>query len=399
MFGEATKLAAEAYQSDHTLFGVNGTSGNNFIVIRALQEQMNGELNILSSRNVHMSIVNAAYDYGARLEFIQPNVDDEIQMFLPNSADEILDHMDRVRPNVLLLSNPTYEGASVDLEAIIPQVRENFPDTIIFVDEAWGAHFPFSDELPVSAMQAGADICSQSTHKQGNALQQSSMIHWRDGRVDEETLRRSYRSLSTTSPSFHLLAGMDASREFMQTRGSAEIGKLLELSSDFTELLRAIGHCSVHSFDDPTKLLLHFPDRSAPAIAGKLEEQGIIAEKAETHNMLLIVGFQNDLDQAARTAEAIEKAADSLPEVTSVMPPFSVMTEKGDGIGNPVFLPVSEAIGKTCLEHVIPYPPGIPVLTKGERVTDAHVTYLLAAFTNSHIDVMVSREHHILIAE
>jgi len=399
VFAEAADLAAEAYQADHTIFGVNGTTGSNFVVIRALQEQMQGDLTVLSSRNIHTSVTTAAGDYRAEIDFIPPVIDDELQVFLPNSVDQILEGLRRNTPNVLLLSNPSYEGASVDLTTVVAAVREKFPDVIIYVDEAWGAHFVFSDQLPTSAMQAGADVCTQSTHKQGNSLQQTSMIHWLDGRIDEQILRRSHRALSTTSPSFHLLAALDASREFMQKQGGAEIGKLIDLSERFRGLLQTIGRCSVHSFSDPTKLLIHFPDRSAPAVAHELEEQGIISEKADTHNMLLIVGFQNTLAQAEQTAEAIENAINLLPSVTSSMPPFPRSIEKGEAGGQAVLTPIHEAVGRTCLEHVIPYPPGIPVLTVGERITDEHAAYLLAAAGNSQIEILATRDGHILVAE
>src|SRR6185369_7011924 len=101
---------------------------------------------------------------------------------------------------------------------------------IIFVDEAWGSLFPFSEKMPTSAMEAGADICFQSTHKQGSGLQQTSMIHWQGDRIDEKTIKYSYKSLITTSPSFHLLASLDGARYLMQTQGSKIIDDLIEVA-------------------------------------------------------------------------------------------------------------------------------------------------------------------------
>jgi lysine decarboxylase len=399
VFGEATRLAAAAYEADHTLFGVNGTSGSNFVVIKALQEQFEGDLHILSTRNVHMSIVNAVDDYRAQLNFMPPNIDNELEAFLPNTTEQIIENIQKFKPNVLLLSNPTYEGASVDLSEVIRAVRDVTPEIVIYIDEAWGAHFVFSDKLPISAMQAGADICTQSTHKQGNALQQSSMIHWKDGRIDDNALRRSYRSLSTTSPSFHMLAAMDATREFMEARGEAEIDKLISLSSEFGQMIQAIGGCSVRSFEDPTKLLVHFEDRSAPLVAHKLEEKGYISEKSSPKNMLLIVGFQNTLQQAMETAGAIEEAVTTLPMVNAYLPPFPSEIIKGELGGKAHQLLIHEALGKTCLECVVPYPPGIPLLTRGERVTKAHIDYLNAAVTNEQTEVLMNESGSLLVTE
>jgi arginine/lysine/ornithine decarboxylase len=400
VFKEAADLAAEAYSADHTLLGVNGTTGSNFIVIRALSHQFGGKARMLSTRNAHLSVTNAAYDYNVDLDFIPPVIDDSLQVFLPNSSEQILGQVEKERPDVLLLSNPTYEGASLDLPTVVKGVREVSPETVVYVDEAWGAHFPFSDKLPTSAMQANADICTQSTHKQGNALQQTSMIHWRDGLIDESTLRSSYRALSTTSPSFHLLAALDASRDFMQRRGAAEIDKIIGLANEFTEYLRAIGALSVHTFDDPTKLLLNLPDKDAPSLAHELEKQGIIPEKSDLHNLLLIVGFQNTKEDAKKTTEAIEGIVRDLPDDSSHSPRFprNISRSTVEAGSIPSLVPVEKAVGMICLESIVPYPPGIPLLTRGELITDEHIEYLEAVSTNRHIEIISSQLGSILVA-
>ncbi len=226
--------AAKAYDADHTLFSVNGTTGSNFMVLRALSKQI-PNLRVLSERNVHRSIVAACEDYGINLLFLKPNIDQEHQLFLPNKEKEIYEGIAKTKPQVLLLINPTYEGMSLNLKKVISTVRKKYSELIVFVDEAWGAHLHFSDKLPTSAMDAGADICVQSTHKQGGSLQQSGMIHWKDGRINEDLLLDSYRSLGTSSPSYILLASLDAAREMMEKKGEKKLDHMLMLAKRLTD--------------------------------------------------------------------------------------------------------------------------------------------------------------------
>ncbi|HEV7424449.1 MAG TPA: aminotransferase class V-fold PLP-dependent enzyme, partial [Candidatus Paceibacterota bacterium] len=181
IFKKIYEHAAKAYGADHTLFSVNGTTGSNFMVLRALSKQI-PNLRVLSERNVHRSIVAACEDYGINLIFLEPNIDQEHQLFLPSTEQQIYEGIEKTKPQVLLLTNPTYEGMCLNLKNVISTINKKYPDLIVFVDEAWGAHLHFSDKLPISAMEAGADICVQSTHKQGGSLQQSGMIHWNEGR-------------------------------------------------------------------------------------------------------------------------------------------------------------------------------------------------------------------------
>jgi arginine decarboxylase len=233
IFKQIYDHAAEAYGADHTLFSVNGTTGSNFMVLRALSKQI-PNLRILSTRNVHRSIVASCEDYNINLLFLEPNIDQQHQLFLPNTLTQICEGIDKTKPQVLLLVNPTYEGLSLDLKTIVSEVHNRYPEIIIFVDEAWGAHLHFSDKLPTSAMDAGADICVQSTHKQGGSLQQTGMIHWKDGRINDELLLESYRTLGTSSPSYVLLASLDAARETMAKHGKEKINHILGIAEQLS---------------------------------------------------------------------------------------------------------------------------------------------------------------------
>lgn len=390
VFGEATALAAQAYGADHTLFCVQGTTTSNFMVLRTLKNQL-GAVNMLGTRNAHMSIVTACNDYGINYIPIEPQYNQKLQTFVPNSVEQIIDGIKHHKPNVLFLSNPTYEGNSLDLLEVIKAVRACDPRIIVYVDEGWGAHFSFSSLMPTSAMQAGADVCTQSTHKQGNSLQMNSMIHWNDGRVDKEEVLRSYRSLSTTSPSFHMLAALDATRAFMEERGEEIIADAAKLAGQFVRELKKVPHTEVSISSDPTKIMIHFPHHDAPLIAAELEKENIIPEKYEARNITLIVGFQSTFEHVEVTVKALQKALHIVKPTDAKFPVFPIQIKrKHMAITQSESISTDAAEGRICAEYVIPYPPGIPLLAPGEVIRKEHINYIKAVQANKLMTLFVS---------
>ncbi len=167
IFDEAMKKAARLYNADRTLFSVNGSTGSVYVVMRYLS-LMYGNPLILVTRNIHISVQNACEDFGIRYRFIRSYYDPEADAFIPPTPDDVKEALERYpEANAVLLSNPTYEGLSCRLRDVVRVVNNFDKDIIVIVDEAWGSHFKFSDKLPETAMDAGADVSIQSTHKQG----------------------------------------------------------------------------------------------------------------------------------------------------------------------------------------------------------------------------------------
>jgi arginine decarboxylase len=403
VFGEATKLAAKAYGSEHTLFSVNGSTGSNFIVLRALKHQL-GEVNMLAQRNVHKSISVASEDYDINVTFLDPIYDDTLQVFIPNSIEEYAYALGaHPEINVVMITNPTYEGLSLNLPKLVRTLRKINKHIIIFVDEAWGAHFPFSAQLPVTAMEAGADVSVHSTHKLGSGLQQTSMIHWQGNRISSDHLMASYRSLMTTSPSYHLLASLDAARYFMETYGADEILNVLTLADYFRGELALIKDLHVvyeHEFltgydqisaTDRTKVLVNVAGTglSGFEIAHHLEEHHkVVVEKYEANNILFVTTFQNTRVEAALTAKYLRKSIRDLRQykvslrkfsfpifpnkIVKKIPSHEVTMMKLADVN------AEDTVGEVCGEDIVPYPPGIPLLVKGELIQSEHVAYLKA---------------------
>jgi arginine decarboxylase len=404
--------AAEAYGADHTLFSVNGSTGSNFMVLRALSKQI-PNLRILSMRNVHRSIVVACEDYGINLLFLQPNIDQTHQLFLPNTKEQICDGIDKTKPQVLLLVNPTYEGISLDLKDIVSVLRAKYPELIIFVDEAWGAHLQFSDKLPTSAMDAGADICVQSTHKQGGSLQQSGMIHWKDGRVHSELLIESYRSLGTSSPSYLLLASLDAARETMEKKGKEKIDHILKTAELLSSGIDKIQGFEVVSMSylklnysaayekDETKVIVDVTGTGMNGyeVANILDHKyQIIAEAYNIRTILFLVPFRATEKDVSATLAALKKISlnpktDTRQNLFTLKVPTNIprILELNDVtklLWNQVErIPLEQAVGRIAAEYITPFPPGIPLTMKGEQLTSEIIEYYqnLKAYPNVHI--------------
>jgi arginine decarboxylase len=399
VFKKAYQKAAKAYGADHSLFSVNGSSGSNFVVFRTLSKQI-PNAKILAQRNIHQSALAACEDYLLNLDFIPARVDDKLNIFVPNTVDEIIYHILLYEPDVLFLTNPTYEGFVLDLEQLVSRVRKIDPKIIIFVDEAWGAHLHFSNKLPMSAMSSGVDICVQSTHKQGGALQQTSMIHLKRGRINEQLLLTSYRHLMTTSPSFTLLASLDAAREAMEKHGVKLINRSIEIADYLSQGISLIPNLNVVSLDsiqyknnsiagkDYTKVIIDVSETgiSGYEITHELESSyGIITEMNNVNMILLLVPFQATFHDAQITVEAFtsiihhknkDKHSLIFPKIPSDAQKLMSLSEftslNNDRIE---LIPLDEAKGRIAAESIVPYPPGIPITVKGDEFTDEIVNF------------------------
>jgi arginine decarboxylase len=412
IFKQMYDHAAEAYGADHTLFSVNGSTGSNFMVLRALSKQI-PNLRILSMRNVHRSIVAACEDYGINLLFLQPNIDQEHQLFLPNTKEQICDGIDKTKPQVLLLVNPTYEGLSLDLKDIVSVMREKYPELIIFVDEAWGAHLQFSDKLPTSAMDACADICVQSTHKQGGSLQQSGMIHWKDGRIHSELLIESYRSLGTSSPSYLLLASLDAARETMEKKGKEKIDHILKTAEHLSSGIDKIQGLEVVSMSylklnysavyekDETKVIVDVTGTGMNGyeVANILDHKyQIVAEAYNIRTILFLIPFRATEKDVSATLAALKEISLNPKKDTSQnhfnlkvptnIPRILELNDVTKLLWNQVErVPLEQAVGRIAAEFITPFPPGVPLTMKGEQLTSEIIEYYqyLKTFPNVHI--------------
>ena len=407
IFGEAHKKAANVYGADKTLFSVNGTTGSNFIVMRMLTLEHDSP-QILVTRNIHHSILHAAEWLGVKFRFIKSFYDPQFESLIPPKPEDVLDALNNYpETDAVLLSSPTYSGLAARVGDIVKVVK-NFDRNIkVIVDEAWGSHFHFTQELPPSAMQAGADIAMQSTHKQGGSLQQSGMIHWKEKYVNSELMYEAFREYVTTSPSYHLLGSLDAVRAYMEKRGKEIVEELIKKADYFKDLLGKKLIPPLKIMDDSlefdlVKDYISGYDRTKTNIAlTKYRETGfqigsalakehkIIVEKSGLNTLLFLTTYRLTYSDIERTIRAIVNISKSLHKTDKkelIPNPFKHLEIKpviephtarrvAQTIGRVVSL--EDSVGKIAAEHVEVYPPGIPVILEGFRITKNNVNYLL----------------------
>ena len=396
----AQQLAAELYGADQSFFTINGTTCAIQAMILAVAGP--GE-KLLIPRNAHRSVIGGLILSGAAPVFLPPAVDEELGVAMgvpPEAVERALEQHPDAKG--VLLVNPTYYGVSTDLAAVAALVhRRNLP---LLVDEAHGPHLCFSDELPLAALDAGADAVAQSTHKILGALTQASMLHYRAGRISLSRLKAMLRLVQSTSPNYLLLASLDVARMQMATQGRELVGKSIELAGWVRREVNAIpglycfgeektGVPGVHALD-PTKVTVSV---RGLGLTGREAEEilryryKIQAELSDRDNVLFLITLGDAEAEVRQLVAALRDLAMAGqetpgPERRKPMPllplPELAMTPRDAAFSRAVRLPFASAAGRVCAETVTFYPPGIPVLCPGEKITREiieHCRYLQEA--------------------
>jgi arginine decarboxylase len=391
---QAQILAAEVFGAQQTWFLVNGSTAG---VIAAILATCSEGDKIILPRNIHSSAIAGIIHAGAVPIFIDPAYDRSLDIahsITPESVKFALEqHPDA---KAVMLVYPTYYGACGDLAAIGEIVHSyNIP---LLVDEAHGAHLSFHQDLPPAALSAGADLTVQSTHKLLGSLTQSAMLHVNSSRIDRDRLTRSLRSIQTTSPSYLLLAALDAARQQMALQGEALMSETIELSRIARARISQIDRLSVFELDtptpgcqylDPTRLTVNVTGLNLTGFAVDeilSEHLGVVAELPSMRYLTFIISLgntQTDIDRLvwAFTELATKYAEDKYLELSSIELPNQILTEmaitpRQANRSRHISVKVERSVGKISAESICPYPPGIPVLIPGEVITIEALDYL-----------------------
>jgi arginine/lysine/ornithine decarboxylase len=390
---EAEDLAADAWGAERTHFLVNGSSSGNVAALLALVRP--GDT-VIVSRDMHRSMLAALMLSGAQPVYVEPRLDPEHGISLgvsPASVEAALvAHPDA---RLVALVSPSYYGISVDLREIVRVAHAR--DVPVFVDEAWGPHFAFHPALPDSAIQAGADIAVTSAHKLLGALSQGSMLHLQGTRVDRQRLATTVAMTQTTSPLLPILASLDTSRRQMALDGTALLDRTIALAEQARCWLNGLPGISVVDArmnreirTDPTRLVI---DVSGIGLTGYtaeqlLRSQGIAPEMSDLHSIVCLISIGDRRESIVRLIAAVAgliptgQQFDSQPRSTGralgqVITPAHPVLSPAEAFHRPTrTVPLVEAAGEVCAEMIVPYPPGIPVLLPGERITRDRIDYL-----------------------
>ncbi|MFC5529976.1 aminotransferase class I/II-fold pyridoxal phosphate-dependent enzyme [Cohnella yongneupensis] len=399
---EAQKLAAQCFGAEETSLLVGGSTSGNLAMI--LGTSSPGDVFIVQ-RNVHKSIIHGLMLAGARAVMLAPQFESMSGLAVIPSLSSMEAALERY-PDAsgIILSTPNYYGMTVSLERIVQLAhRRSVP---VLVDEAHGAHLGFHDAFPESALRAGADVVVQSTHKMLSAMTMGAMLHMQGNLVDREAVKQALRMVQSSSPSFPILASIDLARRQLHTSGSTLFEPALEAVRVVIESLnetpfRAIGY-GAHKNDsiqyDPLKLVLF--DESGKLSGARLRDElaarNCIAEMADDRYVVLALGpGSNEADGIALRDALFELASISrhLPEVPeaelSPTNPNGGVTrlDQDAAVPEPVTfrrdrlsvrtVRLTNSVGLTAGEWVIPYPPGIPVLYPGEVITSDTIEQLV----------------------
>jgi arginine/lysine/ornithine decarboxylase len=391
----AQELAAEAFGAEKTWFLVNGSTCGIEAAILATCRM--GE-KIILPRNVHSSVISGLILSGAIPIFINPvyNSDLDIAYSITPEALKaaLVQHPDT---KAVLIVYPTYNGICGNLPAFVHLTHQyNIP---LIVDEAHGAHFHFHSQLPISALTAGADLTVQSIHKTLGAMTQASMLHFQGKRIDIDRVNKALQLVQSTSPSFILLASLDAARQQMAIHGEKLISQTLELAEEARIKINQIPGLSTPLINskkspgfidlDQTRLTVNVSKIKFTGFASEeiLDKKfHVTPEFSSWQNLTFIISLGNTKTDIQKLIQGLNNLTHVIPLTSECQPCNNIndaiiasimsISPREAFFANSEVIPIAETQERICAEIICPYPPGIPVLMPGEIITKSALEYL-----------------------
>lgn len=387
---EAEALAAEAFGAAHAFLMVGGTTSS--VQSMVLSACKRGD-EIILPRNVHRSVINALVLCGAIPVYVNPEVDQRLGISLGMQREQVAKAI-REHPNAVavLVNNPTYYGVCSDLRAIVKMAHE--AGMLCLADEAHGTHFYFGENLPVSAMAAGADLSAVSMHKSGGSLTQSSLL-LTGPNVSPGHVRQIINLTQTTSGSYLLMSSLDISRRNLALRGKEVFRRVVEMAEYAREEINDIGGyyafgrelingSSIFDFD-ATKLSVHTREIGLAGIEVYdllRDEYDIQIEFGDIGNILAYLSMGDRPQELERLVSALAEIRRRYQRDPSgllsqeYIDPEVVASPQDAFYAAKRSIPLRESAGYVCSEFVMCYPPGIPILAPGERITPQILDYI-----------------------
>ncbi len=390
---EAEELAAASFHAAHAFFMVNGTTSS--VQTMVLSVCKRGD-KIILPRNVHRSVINALILCGAIPVYINPSMNDRLGIALGMTLKDVEAAMN-AHPDAkaVLVNNPTYYGICSNLKAITRLAHEK--GMLVLADEAHGTHFYFGENMPISAMEAGADFASVSMHKSGGSLTQSSFLLCGPN-VNANYVRQIINLTQTTSGSYLLLSSLDLSRKNLAINGKEIFRKVTELAEYAREEINLIGDYYAYSSElvngdsvydfDLTKLSVHTMDVGLAGIEVYdllRDEYDIQIEFGDIGNILAYISVGDSNKNIERLIGALSEIRRRYKKDRAGMLSYEYVNPKVIVTPQEAFyaqkesLPIEQSAGRICSEFVMCYPPGIPILAPGEEITVEIIDYILYA--------------------
>ena len=398
-FQRAQDLAAAAWGARRSWFLINGASQGNHVALLALAH---AEGEVVVQRNAHSSTIDALVLSGLRPVFVAPELDPEL-LVAHCMTPELLDDVLTRTPGAVGATavSPTYFGAVADVRGLAEVAHSH--GVPLVVDEAWGAHLAFSDELPDHALACGADLVISSVHKAVGSLTQSAIVHLgAHALLDEDVIDRCVTLVESTSPSSLLTGSLDAARRQAAVHGPELLCATLAALSGLREDVRAVpgldvlderlvGAPGVHAYD-PLRLVIDIRGTGATGyeVAALVREHDDVNLELFGENVMVAAfGAAEPVREHGRrlvgalvhAVEALEAPGDREHEAFAPPPPWGelVLSPREAFLGPQQVVPAGEAAGRIAAEALATYPPGIPNVLPGERLTAETLDYIRVA--------------------
>ena len=386
---KAQTLTAEAFGSERAFFLINGsTIGNIALALTVAKENKK----IIIGRNCHRSVISGLTLAGADPVWAIPDKLENWGIWGAVTAENIESLLDK-NPDagVVWINNPTYEGIVSDVESISKVCKQR--NVMLLVDEAHGCLWKFNDKFPKPALECGADAVVHSLHKTGGSFSQSSILHiGKNSKINIEEIEANLSMLQSTSPSYMLLASLDAARAFLSSKyGQEKIDKAVKNAEEARKILTSIPGVKCLSSEDafqvdPTKIYIKIDGLSGKRLESLLEmDYNITIEAATDEGILALSNIGNTSEELYSFCDAIKKIVKiNYSDITYLehikyMPlnvPEIVCTPRKAYISPKEKILPEESIGRVSAEVIAICPPGIPVLVPGERITEEHLPFL-----------------------
>ena len=399
---EAQDLTAELYGADCCWFSINGTTA---LIEAMIMGTVGPDEIIIIPREAHRSVISGLVLSGAKPVYMDCDFDERWGIPLGVSLENAIKSMDaHPEAKAILLVYPNYYGVGIDIVNIIQEAHKR--GLIVLVDEAHGPHLPFSESLPIEAIEAGADLVAQSTHKSVGSLTQTSWLLGQGERINKRRITQMHQMLQSTSPNYIFLASLDMARHQLATAGNDLVSRAVELSMYLREELNKISGIVAMEYTDIQERVINYDctkvliDAKELGLTGveferMLREHHIEVELVQAHHVLVLITIGDTNESVTALIKAVQAVSEKvlrtfkefnnteeeqlqdISKDSALLPaPIVRITPRNAMYANREQVPLKEALHRIAGETIAYYPPGIPCVAVGEEISASVLQYI-----------------------
>ena len=399
---EAQDLTAELYGADCCWFSINGTTA---LIEAMIMGTVGPDEIIIIPREAHRSVISGLVLSGAKPVYMDCDFDERWGIPLGVSLENAIKSMDaHPEAKAILLVYPNYYGVGIDIVNIIQEAHKR--GLIVLVDEAHGPHLPFSESLPIEAIEAGADLVAQSTHKSVGSLTQTSWLLGQGERINKRRITQMHQMLQSTSPNYIFLASLDMARHQLATAGNDLVSRALELSMYLREELNKISGIATMEYTDIQERVINYDctkvliDAKGLGLTGVefehlLRNHRIEVELVQANHVLVLITIGDTNESVTALIKAVQAVSEKVLRIfkefnnteeeqlqdiskdSALLPaPIVRITPRNAMYANREQIPLKEALHRIAGETIAYYPPGIPCVAVGEEISAFVLQYI-----------------------